>query len=264
MRLTQILSSARWIPAVSFGVAAVAAAAVSGACSSPANSSPVAPSVATASAAAKPGGGGGGHSGPIAATTTLADSLNGFQLRVRSDGGGAYTNTSPTQSIVDFGQGNNWMMTTYTLGRRGTTAGPRTVYFDLSEPVSAGNPPPPIQPGPQQAHLVTKCDMLAIALNTTAPCTGDFRFDPTSTTAYRLSFAPNNYPEVNPFNVTCRAADSLGCSQWTLATSGTTSTGADPNPKGVQRLVQIDPLTEAILNSNLGDYYISFSISISR
>jgi hypothetical protein len=222
------------------------------------SNTPLTPVSSTLLAAAK-------ASGDTPVTTTIADSLNAFPLRVESDHLGPYTNTSPTQSLI---QGiGDWEMTTYTV-KNTVVPGNRAVFFDLTEPVAAGNPAPPIQTATVQAHLIAKChvvgiNVLNIAQGTTVSCPGDFRFDLSNGTAYRLSYAPNNFPEVNYMDITCLAADSTGCRQWTIATDGKTLTGSDPNPKGVQKLLQINPSTDAIL-ADMGDYYISFSISLAR
>jgi hypothetical protein len=206
--------------------------------------------------------------GDTAVTATIADSLNGFPLRVKSDGAGVYTNTTTTRSLIQ-GNTGDWELTTYTRDKRGNLiAGPRAVFFDLTEPVAPGNPPPPFQTSTLQAHLIAKCsvvgvNVLTIAAGTTASCPGDFRFDLSNTLAYRLSYAPNNFAEVNYMDITCLAADSKGCKQWTIATDGHALTGSDPNRKGVQKLLQIDPQTTGII-ADLGDYYISFFISLAR
>lgn len=257
------------------GLAVVAIAVASAGCDSRNNGvSPLAPSAVSSNSTVGVGLSGssagtsnatvaGKPAGNIAVTTTIADSLNGFPLRVRSDGLGPYTNTSPTQSLIIEPAGQ-WALTTYTIGHNGDIPGNRAVFFDLTEPVSPGNPPPPFQTATVQGHLIDKtCNVSTIPVGTTTSCSGDFRFDMPNGLAYRLSYAPANFPEVNSMDIKCLAADSNGCSQWTVTTEGKTLTGNDPNPKGVQKLVQVNPTTDAVI-AQLGDYYISFSISFSR
>jgi hypothetical protein len=196
-------------------------------------------------------------------TTTIADSQNGSPFRVESDLKGSYVNTKLIQSLIQ--SSTDWTLTTY-----GPNFSPsnRTVFFDLTEPVSSGNPVPPFENAYVQSHLIAKChlvnvEFLQIPVGTTVQCPGGFRFQAPNGFSYRLSFEPNNYPGVNPMNVTCNTADSGGCNLWTIAPSGTTLTGTDPNPKNVNKLLQIDPKTDAAI-ADLGDYYISFSITVAR
>jgi hypothetical protein len=251
----------RFVMKVGFVLGVLAAASVG--CGNQSNAvAPTGLSTAASGAAtaAKP-------SSDTAVTTTIADSMNGVALHVRSDGAGPYLNSSPTQSLI-LGVTGDWEITTYTIGHKGDIPGPRSVFFDLTEPVAPGNPPPPFQAALQQAHLIAKCsvagvNVLKIAAGTTVSCPGDFRFDLANGSAYRLSYSPGNFPEVNRFAITCQTADSKGCNHWTLATDGTALTGGDPNPKGVQQLVQIDPGSGDII-ATLGDYYISFFITLTR
>jgi len=173
----------------------------------------------------------------VAVATTLADNLNGYGLRVRSDGAGSYANTKQIQSLIQ-GTTGDWTLTTYTTTPRGFVGSNRTVFFDLTEPVAPGNPPPPFQTASVQAHLIAKCHLVGVgmtsmAAGTTVACPGVFRFQAPNGLWYRLGFQPENYPEVNRMNVTCLSADSGGCEQWTVTPEGTTTTGSDPNPKNV-------------------------------
>ena len=94
-------------------------------------------------------------------------------------------------------------------------------------------------------------------------CPGSFRFEAPNGRSYRFSFQPANFPEVNRMKFTCLGSDSIGCKLWTLTPSGTTDTGADPNPKNLNKLVEIDPGTDQVI-ADLGNYYISFNITIAR
>ena len=106
-------------------------------------------------------------------------------------------------------------------------------------------------------------DMTSMAVGMTVACPGVFRFQAPNGLWYRLGFQPENYPEVNRMNVTCLSADSGGCKQWTVTPEGTTTTGSDPNPKNVNKLLQIDPVSENVL-ADLGDYFVSFYITLVR
>lgn len=212
--------------------------------------------------------------GDVKVTTTIADvGPSSVPLRVGSDAKGAYPglDTKVTSVIWRNMQGSGWSLTTY-YSSRGTLKGSsRSVWFDLTEPASVGNPPAPI-PGAGaylQAHLIAKCDlvgvdMLTIPLGVSAACPGAFRFQSASNGPwYRLSFQPDNYPEVDLMKVTCTASDNAGCKVWTILPDGTRITGTDPNPKSLNRLLHIDS-AGTILDDTLGDYYLSFSITVAR
>lgn len=196
-------------------------------------------------------------------TTTIADMQNGYLLRVESDLQGSYVNGKLVGSVIQGG--GDWALDTSSNPGR-TSA--RTVFFDLTEPVSSTNPLPPFQTAYVESHLIAKCHLvnigfLQIPAGTTVQCPGSFRFLAPNGLTYRLGFQPDNYPEVNRMNVTCNAADSGGCKLWTIWPSGTTVTATDPLPKNRNKLLQIDPGTDAAI-ADLGDYYISFFITVAR
>jgi hypothetical protein len=200
--------------------------------------------------------------GSTLVTATIANTQNGYLLRVESDSQGNYVTTKLTSSSIS---GGDWILDTSSNPARTSM---RTVFFDLTEPVSPTNPPPPFQTAYVQSHLLSACSkvnlsFLQIPAGTTVQCPGAFRFLAPNGLTYRLGFQPNNYPEVNPMNVTCNAADSGGCKLWTIWPSGTTVTATDPLPKNRNKLLQIDPGSDVVL-ADLGDYYISFLITLAR
>jgi hypothetical protein len=200
----------------------------------------------------------GGRDIPV--TTTLADVQNGSALRVQSDRNGAYVDTKQVDSLIQATTGD-WTLTA--LAARSS----RTVFFDLREPVGTGNPTPPITVGYLPAHLIAKCHevgvgFLNIPAGASIQCPGAFRFEAPDGNSYRLAFSPANYPEVDPIQVTCQKADAGGCKLWTLAPSGTILTGTDANRKNVAKLLQINSFGDIL--ADLGDYYVSFAITVAR
>lgn len=216
---------------------------------------------------------GGKAPGRVPVTTTIADSQDGAALRVGSDTEGAYVTTyvrkqvALDSSIVRYQTGTDWMLTTY-YGLNHTPSS-RRVFFDLSEPAAPGNPAPPFLSGYAQAHLIAKCRLVDVDLYQMAPgnivdCPGSFRFQDAQDGAwYRFSFQPDNFPQVNRLRVTCLSSDAGGCKVWTITPGSTVVTGSDPNPKSLNKLLLIDGGTEAILE-DLGDYYLSFKITVAR
>jgi len=201
----------------------------------------------------------------IPVTVTIADTQNLYPMHVQSDVQGAYVNTKQVQSLILNG-GGEWALTTY-YGRNFTPSN-RTMFFDLTEPVSFSNPPAPIGTAYVQSHLIAKCalvnvDLMKIKTGAPAQCPGSFRFQAPSGLWYRFSFQPANFPEVNYMKVACIESDATGCKTWTISPSGSRLTGTDPNPKNLNKLVQIDPGSDAVI-ADLGDYYLSFYITVAR
>ena len=203
-------------------------------------------------------------------TVTIADTQNGYPLRVGSDTQGAYVEIrrTTTSAIERYSTGTDWMLNTYYIGAQQTPSN-RSVFFDLREPASLTNPAPPFATGYAQAHLIAKCrlinvDLFALALGAHADCPGSFRFQAAGTGLwYRLSFNPSNFPEVNRLRVRCTASDDGGCKMWTIAPSGASLTGSDPNVKNVTRLLQVEDYTEEYV-ADLGNYYVSFLFTVVR
>lgn len=215
--------------------------------------------------------------------TTIADAGGIHALSVQSDRQGAYltktvNRVTQVRSAIDmFQTGSDWSLTTYYSAKGGPAASDRTVFFDLREQFASGGfvTPQmgtdggglPVEYGQVTSHLIVKCsnaglDMLKIPVGTTALCPGSLRFRAPSGQWYRFSFQPENYAGVDPFNVTCSAADTTGCKVWSITPSGATHTGDDPNPKGVNRLLHIDGGGTVLAVG--GDYLLSFSITVAR
>lgn len=210
----------------------------------------------------------GGGAKTIPVSSTIANAQNGFGLRIQSDNLGAYVNTRIVESVLEpQNSGTDWLMSTYGTVYRGGSN--RTVFIDLTEPTSFSNPPPPFSVAYVQAFLAAKCgslkgtNMLTIPAGATAQCGGAFHFLAPDGNWYKLSARPDNYPDVTDLDVTCQASDSSGCRTWTIYPDSILTTGTDPNVKGVQRLLRYDPATDSVL-ADLGDYYVSFSYTVSR
>ena len=200
-------------------------------------------------------------------TVTIADqSATETPYHVRSDAKGAYATVTVKgqqtvySSIERYQTGTDWMLTTY-YGTKQTPSG-RTVFFDLSEPVSTANPTPP--PGGQApAHLIAHCrlinvDLLALNANDVVECPGVFRFKSSNGAWYRFAFNRANYPQVDPLKVTCLTSDTAGCKSWSI-----TPSGGDPMaPRNVAKLLEITSNGDVV--ADMGDYYLSFNFMVTR
>lgn len=206
---------------------------------------------------------------------------SGHALSIQSDGKGAYVTKTVNRAvqvssvISQNSSGSDWTLTTYYTAKGGYVASDRSVFFDLREQVSTGSFVTPDMDasvaGAQEfgrvtSFLQTRCsmngiNMLTIPVDATAVCPGALRFLGPDGQWYRLAFQPANYPDVEPFHVTCDAADATGCKTWTITPSGTTLT-SDDNPKGSNKLLRVDSGGGVLAEG--GDYLTSFSITVAR
>lgn len=200
---------------------------------------------------------------------SIADMQAEYPLRVQSDRLGEYVPSQQIQSTIEqYRTGfTDWLFATYTLTPKSIIPSNRTVFFDLGEPVSSTNPPAPMSEAFLQAHLKAGCteanvNLLTMTAGATVRCPGSFRFQALDKRWFRLGMNPNNFPDVDPLQITCASAGSSGCLSWRLVPSGTVTTGIDPNPKNVAKLLRIDAAGNVL--EQLGNYYVSFAIDLRR
>lgn len=219
----------------------------------------------------------------IPVTITIADFGATTPLAVESDRQGAYVTKTVQKTtqvkavLISNPTGEDWNLTTYYSSRNAVVSSDRRVFFDLREQVAPGGFPTPflgtdanglpVEYGQVTVHLIGKCSMVNVAMTrmaagASALCPGSFRFRSPDGLWYRFSFQPDNFSQVDRMKVTCERADTTGCREWTVVPGNTILTGSDPNPKGLQTLLQLDE-GGAILAQG-GDYLLSFSIRINR
>jgi hypothetical protein len=214
--------------------------------------------------------------------TVIANEGGSHPLSVQSDNKGPYVTKTVNRavqvsSVINRNaNGTDWSLTTYYTAKGGYVASDRSVFFDLREQVGWGSfatpdmdaaSPGTTEYGRVSSFLQTRCsmnniDMLTIPVGSTAICPGALRFLAPSGQWYRLAFQPANYPDVEPFKVTCDVADATGCKTWTITPSGTTLTGEDTNPKGLNKLLHVDSGGGVLAEG--GDYLTSFAITVTR
>ena len=170
-----------------------------------------APDLATAKAK-------GGGDIPVTATVADADASIAPLLQIRSDGAGAYNNSSALSSIIQaIGA---WVLDSRTPGN-----GTRQFYLDFSEHSS------PVPSGLYRARMISKCNlrgtsMQALAPGATMPCPLHVAFAYAGD-EYALQMNPvpggasEGYPETNDATVTCvvPASGSGPCTTWTITPS---------------------------------------------
>lgn len=202
--------------------------------------------------------------GDTPVTSTLADA----GMQIRSDGHGAYLNSSTLSSVI---QGiGDWLLDSY-YPRNST----RTIYVDFSQPIAGSGPnggaPVPIPSGLYKVHFISKCSLFGNNLLTLAP--GATIACPMHVGA--LTYSGNTYsvqmnpytnssgavyaPETNYANVSCvRPTSGAGpCTGWTFAPSGT----GGSNVGKLQLMTTVKGQTVPV---NQGDFKFAFSIGVTN
>ena len=192
-------------------------------------------------------------------TTTIADADANGPLRIQSDGAVPYTNSSSVHSLIEGG--SDWVLDT-NYSRTPT----RSAYIDFGDPIAGsgpggGDPVAPFASALVRARFIAQCHqtnvrMFAIPAGSTAICLMATGFS-YGGTDYRLAMNPSNYADTNWVNVTCQAAGSNGnCISWLLGPSAIYGT-----PKNSTKLLKIAKNGSV---TDLGDFYMSFSISVTN
>lgn len=187
-------------------------------------------------------------------------------LRVQSDQLGAYKNSSSLQSILQAALGD-WVLDTLTY----TSSPQRKVLIDLRDPVpgsgpNGGGPIAPFAFQQVRARFISKCsewggDMRTIPGGGTIYCPLAIAFDDASGVRYRLAMNSNNFPEVNPVQITCVATDANAkCNQWKIEPS---VTQLDGERKNVAKLLKVATKPKQV-DQDMGDFYLSFTIHLTN
>lgn len=186
-----------------------------------------------------------------------------FNYRVQSDLVGPYFHN--VDSVTSQLQtGGDW--------RVDALASPtRKMLFDFRDPVSNSNPTPPFLVGQAPGMIETKSYLLygngqiagMSGLNSTVLTPLVMRFDINGNT-YRIWMNSSNYPQTNYALATCTGVVSETndqCNQWTIEPS---VTQPDGQLKNIAKLVRFYSSKGKTVEENLGDFYLSFSISITN
>jgi hypothetical protein len=210
-------------------------------------------------------------------TSNVADADTSIapSLQIRSDGLGAYQNSSRLTSVIQ--SIGAWVLDSYTP--RNSTRG---VYLEFSQPIAGSGPnggnPVAIPSAVYKVHMISKCNlygtsMLTQAPGTTMPCplhVGDVYVGSTKYAVQMnpyMSAADTAYPETNFANITCVVPSSGAgpCTQWRIVPSATFTA-----PDGSQRLRNVGKLLKWVTSHgsttavNQGDFYFSFAITVTN
>lgn len=210
-------------------------------------------------------GGGGGGTSATPVTSNIADDAPDVaaSLQLRSDGLGAYANSSSlTSEIQSIG---DWVLDA--LNPRGAT---RQVYLDFSQPIPGTGPnggdPVALPSGLYQFRAISRCSQdgnsyLTLAPGTSVSCPLHVRFNYNGD-SYAVEMNPNNAPETDNASVSCvsPSTGSGACTGWVISPSGT-FTGGSRNEAQLIHYVKAKGKTQ---NVDEGDFYFSFQISVTN
>lgn len=214
-----------------------------------------------------PNGGGGGGSTDIPVTSNLADAdASGAAFGIRSDGLGAYRNSSTLGSVI---QGiGDWVLDE--VNPRGAT---RQVYLEFSQPVPGSGPngtdPVAFASGLFKVRMISKCSkyghtMQGLAPGATMSCPLHIAFSQAGND-YAIQMNPIGgdadgfYEETEPAMVTCTTPSSGSgpCTGWLVAPSG-------PNGGNVGKLLRITTSKGKTVRADMGDYRFSFEFVVTN
>jgi len=145
------------------------------------------------------------------------------------------------------------------------------MLFDFRDPVPNSNPNPPFQTGHAPGMIETKSYLLygngkiagMSGLGSTLISPLLMRFNYNGNT-YRIWMNSSLHPQTNYALVTCTGVVSPTnpqCNQWKIEPS---VTQPDGESKNIGKLVRFYTSKGKTIEENLGDFYFSFSISITN
>jgi hypothetical protein len=212
----------------------------------------------------------------VPVTTTIRDTDANIApvLQFRSDGA-VYSNTKDVQSIIQ-GIGDWEMQSDF------STASTRTVFVDFGQPIAGscpscpnGNPialPSRLYP----TRFIAKCheynnNLFTLGYLATMSCPMYTRVNVNGQN-YRINMNPLSgaqayYPETNYVNFTCTGVNSSGqCNSWQAEPSGSyVPAGGTTAVRGnVGKLVKVTTVKGKTVDVDQGDFYFSFSISMTN
>ncbi len=212
---------------------------------------------------------------PVSTFINDFDSAIAPSLQIRSDGLGVYRNSSTLSSIVQ-GAAGAWV-----LDSQSPRNATRTLVLDFGEPVAGSGPngdaPIAVPSGQYAVHAISKCNLYGNSMWTLAPgasmaCPLHIAF---TSGAFRYAVQMNPYPAGDPegapetqwATVTCLTptTGSGPCTQWRLTPSGTyVAPDGTVKYRNVARLIKYVTTKTTTTNVNQGDFYFSFSISMTN
>lgn len=212
---------------------------------------------------------------PVSTSISDLDSTIAPSLQIQSDGLGVYRNSSTLMSIVQ-GAAGAWV-----LDSQSPRNATRTLFLDFGQPVAGSGPnggaPIAVPSGQYAVHAISKCNvygnsMWTLAPGASMPCPLHIAFT-SGAFKYAVQMNPNpagdpeGAPETQWATVTCLtpAIGSGPCTQWQLTPSATyVAPDGTTKYRNVARLIKYVTTRNTTTNVNQGDFYFSFSISVTN
>lgn len=209
---------------------------------------------------------------PIPVTTLISDTVpfGGPTLQLQSDQGGTYVNNAlDVTSVITTAPGLTHRAGDFVMETGTGKKAPRRLFISFADPV-AGSPANHFPAGLYAGFLKANCDLQGVDLRTlksgaVVSCPLAIGFTGPDGQAYALHMNPGpttdndivQFPETNFATITCTGSSNGTCTTFTIDPSGVNN-GA---PANVARLV----LGQGnVPTSTIGDYYLSFEITVMR
>lgn len=201
---------------------------------------------------------------PVTVTIEGAGANSLPQYRIQSDQLGVYKNSKSMESIIQ--SIGDWELDMLNFNGSG-----RTILVDLSEPVpnsapGGANPTVPFSPQLVRGRFIAKCtqfgfNFLKMANGASNPCPLAVGFDQGGR-RYRLAFNGENFPNIDPVNVTCTGFNTTTskCNRWKIVPG---VLQADGTLKSRAKLIKA-AMTNKEADQDLGNFFMSFSITITN
>lgn len=193
-------------------------------------------------------------------------------FQIRSDGGGAYKNSSSLISVIQ--SIGDWELDSYSV--RNST---RMIYLDFSQPLPASGPngtdAVAIPSGTYKVHMISKCHLygnsyFSVAPGQTVSCPLHIGDIFVGSQKYALQMNPNlsaadtAWTETNSVNVTCNSTAG-SCASWTVTPSGIAPDGSSSNVAALlayYTTTSKGKSTTTIVKQ--GDFWMSFRIGLNK
>ncbi len=209
----------------------------------------------------------------------LAGGSQRIPMQVQSDGAGSYKNSKSLISVIQ-GSGD-WELDTGVTISKPT----RKAFIDFSQPIAGSAPDggDPIAPfvtalvSPRFRAKLSQygLNMLTIGYGQTVqvPMTIGFYYPAGSSDLYRIHNTPDDqsifpYAETDLVDMTCTEVDAnFQCNRWQIRPDGAKGgcVTADCSVKrNVIKLVKVITRGASVTEINQGDFYMTFSIEITR
>lgn len=203
---------------------------------------------------------------PVTTTVADADLTIAPELQIRSDGLGAYVNSSKLSSVI---QGSGaWVLDSY-YPHNAT----RKIFLEFSLPIAGSGPgggaPVAVPSGLYKVRAISRCNLLGTSFLTLAPgasmpCPLHVAFDYNGVSyAVQMNPGPSGVdpaPETNYATITCvtPSSGSGPCTAWTITPSGA-------GGQNVARLIKYVVVSKNTTRPvNQGDFYFSFRIGVTN